>query len=640
MSPPLQTHPLKDYTVKTRTHVYRLVCAKCGRKSFGSLRQLALFPCACGAVACGAVRRIVGSLRIQLDCRSQTARSAMLRAISAERTRNATADQGHAATTRAETPATPRMCMRAISGENAGTPSRCDTLTTAPASKATAGGIAGWGVCPIHVPAHDHDRDQWAADLAPEIVALCHEGAARRAQVTGAFHGIHRPHAEAERMSKDYIEDRLRTDDPLEGYAIRANDAHRQMLGFIFFTTFTTWTRSFRWDSKSPDAALCGASGTRSEHARVRWDEDNSLAQELEKQDRTGDPEGTGVIWKSVGEISLAGSLVGGGGRVLMQRVLEDMKQKGYRYAVVQATESSAGFYDRCGFTQVGALARYGADATCDVAYRHWTFPDQDVLDIDASIMMALRLSEMHTHPGTSSPGRKRPQPATVGAKSATKNRRRQGNVKASRKREVVKEYRGVMCPEFKGGLWKKTNSLKVLLDGLASKGLVRPHARCLPNCDRGCPAQSQAFPFFRVNGQEFSHLEVVDPHRVYDFLCGYIKASPLFRSPDGRPSERPDGRVYNLFNDLGFLSRACAFRPAEGIKGKKDLYYWDSTTWNDNKARRSTCNARKRADTQPELILEKTETFPAHLYNFDEASLSLSGDEEKALVLDMIDSL
>ena len=179
-----------------------------------------------------------------------------------------------------------------------------------------------------------------------------------------------------------------------------------------------------------------------------------------------------------------------------------------------------------------------------------------------------------------------------------------------------------------------------MLLDGLASKGLVRPHARCLPNCDGGCPAQSQAFPFFRVNGQEFSHLEVVDPHRVYDFLCDYIKASPLFRSKDGRPSERPDGRVYNLFNDLGFLSRACAFRPAEGIKGKKDLYYWDSKTWNDNKVRRSTCNARKRHDTQPELILEKTETFPAHLYNFDEASLSLSGDEEKALVLDMIDSL
>jgi hypothetical protein len=31
-----------------------------------------------------------------------------------------------------------------------------------------------------------------------------------------------------------------------------------------------------------------------------------------------------------------------------------------YDYAVVQATESSAGFYDRMGFVRVGALARYG----------------------------------------------------------------------------------------------------------------------------------------------------------------------------------------------------------------------------------------------------------------------------------------
>ena len=30
-----------------------------------------------------------------------------------------------------------------------------------------------------------------------------------------------------------------------------------------------------------------------------------------------------------------------------------------YDYAVVQATESSAGFYDRMGFVRVGALARY-----------------------------------------------------------------------------------------------------------------------------------------------------------------------------------------------------------------------------------------------------------------------------------------
>ena len=50
-----------------------------------------------------------------------------------------------------------------------------------------------------------------------------------------------------------------------------------------------------------------------------------------------------------------------GCGGFLLQLALEEMEATGaYDYAVVQATESSAGFYDRMGFVRVGALARYG----------------------------------------------------------------------------------------------------------------------------------------------------------------------------------------------------------------------------------------------------------------------------------------
>ena len=81
-----------------------------------------------------------------------------------------------------------------------------------------------------------------------------------------------------------------------------------------------------------------------------------------------------------------------------LQLALEEMEATGaYDYAVVQATESSAGFYDRMGFVRVGALARYvmpGVDyrKAETVAYRHFTGPDEDVAALDASIMMAIRL--------------------------------------------------------------------------------------------------------------------------------------------------------------------------------------------------------------------------------------------------------
>ena len=258
-------------------------------------------------------------------------------------------------------------------------------IAKVPSCYVTPDGIPGSVVYPVL------HRSQWERSTS-ELLALCHEAAERRAQKTGAFRGIHHDHAEAERMSLAFIQDRIDTDDPIRGYMIRSDDHRRRLQGFIWFTTFTSWTHFFKWDSKSPAAGL---RGTADRH-RIRWDSDNTLAWELEQQHRAGDPRAEGVIWSRVGEISLVGGL--GCGGFLLQLALEEMEATGaYDYAVVQATESSAGFYDRMGFVRVGALARYvtpGADyrKAETVAYRHFAGPDEDVSALDSSIMMAIRL--------------------------------------------------------------------------------------------------------------------------------------------------------------------------------------------------------------------------------------------------------
>ena len=212
--------------------------------------------------------------------------------------------------------------------------------------------------------------------------------------VAGTFHGIFHEHAEAERLNLEFIQDRMATDDPIRGYLIRTNDNDRYLQGFVWYTTFTSWTHFFRWDSLAPEGGL---TGTADKHP-VRWDHDGLLAGELELQYRSGDPRDQGVIWPKVAEISLMGAL--GCGEFLTQLVLEEMEAaNAFDYAVVQATESSAGFYDRMGFIRVGAIAKYikpgeerQAAVIPPVAYRHFVGPDQDVKDVDHSIMMAIRL--------------------------------------------------------------------------------------------------------------------------------------------------------------------------------------------------------------------------------------------------------
>jgi len=112
-----------------------------------------------------------------------------------------------------------------------------------------------------------------------------------------------------------------------------------------------------------------------------------------------------------------------------------------------------------------------------------------------------------------------------------------------------VLEFEGLLCTEFHDGLWRKTNSLKVLLEGFESKGLVRLHH----------DLDAQTFPFFNVNGKHFSRIEVVEVRKVYETLCHYIRGSPIYVNQRGHHSTCPDGRVFNLFNDLGFKSSCSA---------------------------------------------------------------------------------
>lgn len=101
--------------------------------------------------------------------------------------------------------------------------------------------------------------------------------------------------------------------------------------GFVTVTTFTTWTHFFKWDSKASMSGMRSARGAR------KWDSDNRLGTELERQERHGDPSLHGVMWPRLGEISLIGAL--GCGGWLLQFLLEQATREGkYDYIVLQAS--------------------------------------------------------------------------------------------------------------------------------------------------------------------------------------------------------------------------------------------------------------------------------------------------------------
>jgi hypothetical protein len=155
---------------------------------------------------------------------------------------------------------------------------------------------------------------------------------------------------DAKPLMLEYIADRLDTDDPSWGYQVRtANKGWLQ--GFVLVTDFTTWCWYFRFDSNAPTSGLTcddavhrvtdhnrygvtddhdhgessGGNGSLSGSSNVTRSGDggnssilggssiprsssssssSSLAAQLEREPRFGDPEQEGVVFDRVAEVS------------------------------------------------------------------------------------------------------------------------------------------------------------------------------------------------------------------------------------------------------------------------------------------------------------------------------------------------
>jgi len=196
------------------------------------------------------------------------------------------------------------------------------------------------------------NRDDFVDSMA-EMVYICKE-AMRRANKPLNGKRTSKP------LSLEYIADRLDIDDPLRGFFVRDNDSSR-LQGYITFTTFTNWQKSFRWDSINESAFCWDDSELVEQMLNGRRNCDSgTLSVELQQTVRCGDVYNEGIVWPRIAEISLLGGL--GCGKTLLSytiELLETMKQgsvHNYDYVVLQATENSIPFYESMGFTRVGAL--------------------------------------------------------------------------------------------------------------------------------------------------------------------------------------------------------------------------------------------------------------------------------------------
>ena len=210
-------------------------------------------------------------------------------------------------------------------------------------------------------------REEWLS-LLGEMVQMTNEAVRRRAK---CGRDASKP------LSLEYMADRIDVDDPLFGYLAVTKDKG-WMQGYVTCTTFTTWHRGFKWDSTNPELELqshgndeaenathspagsassaAGTAATSDATPARLYDADGSLSADLMREVFSGDPDGEGVVWPRVAELSLLGAL--GCGRWLVQLIIDGLEQPDspYRYVVTQATDGSIPFYERMGFVRVGAL--------------------------------------------------------------------------------------------------------------------------------------------------------------------------------------------------------------------------------------------------------------------------------------------
>lgn len=200
---------------------------------------------------------------------------------------------------------------------------------------------------PLHQPGYDFRDVPWCSrdlssstlsvvterqhlvDSIAELTLLCNE-ATRRSAAKHAAHANAAPSsAKATKpLSIEYIFDRIDTDDPLWGLMVRTDSPvsfkgrpsnakaspmwRRGMLqGFIAMTTFTNWQSSFRFDSLHEMAF--GQDDDEMEDQMKggmrKYDEDGSLAEELEATVKGGNPHVEGIVYPRIAEVSLLGGL-------------------------------------------------------------------------------------------------------------------------------------------------------------------------------------------------------------------------------------------------------------------------------------------------------------------------------------------
>ena len=218
-------------------------------------------------------------------------------------------------------------------------------------------------------------REDWLR-LLGEMIQLTNEAVRRRA---ASARDASKP------LQLEFMADRIDVDDPLFGYMAVTKDKG-WLQGFITATTFTTWHRGFRWDSLSPcvdhepshdddnasspsgstavaDSGGSGGSASARRRAAAASlarervvDSDGSLSAELMQEVYAGDPDGEGVVWPRVAEISLLGAL--GCGRWLVQLLIDGLEvaESPYRFVVLMATHNAIPFYEKMGFVRVGAV--------------------------------------------------------------------------------------------------------------------------------------------------------------------------------------------------------------------------------------------------------------------------------------------
>jgi len=197
--------------------------------------------------------------------------------------------------------------------------------------------------------------------LLAEAMLLCNEAAWRRLgkdrAVTVVKKELNPP--DAKPLMLEYISDRIDTDEPLWGYAVRTS-REGWLQGFVCITQFTTWCPYFRWSASAPSAAVTLDDYT--SHAvdgiGPGSDAEGSLCRELQASRRFGDCDGEGVVWPRIAEVSLLGGL--GTGRTLMDIVVAEVADRGDAdFVVLQATDQAVPFYERLGFSKVGAVASF-----------------------------------------------------------------------------------------------------------------------------------------------------------------------------------------------------------------------------------------------------------------------------------------